>query len=133
MSRIRAANTTPELAVRRLVHSAGYRYRLHVSHLPGKPDLVFPGRRAVIFVHGCFWHLHRHCKEGRVPSSNQDYWLPKLARNVARDRKNALALNGDGWRVMEIWECQIHKDPDLMKRIAAFLDYPFVAKSSNLK
>ncbi len=124
MSRIRSKDTAPEIAVRRLIHAAGYRYRLHVDELPGKPDLVFPARRAVIFVHGCFWHLHPRCTEGRIPSSNRDYWGPKLARNAQRDKSNAKALKKDGWRVMTIWECQIGKDRHLLEKIASFLSSP---------
>jgi len=85
MRAIRSKGTKPEMRVRRLIHTLGYRYRLHRKDLPGKPDLVFPGRRCVIFVHGCFWHQHAGCREGRPPRSNSGYWTPKLSRTVERD------------------------------------------------
>ena len=118
MSLVRSKNTGPELAVRRLVHSLGYRYRLHRRDLPGVPDLVFPARRAVIFVHGCFWHRHANC--GRVPKSRLSYWLPKLNRNRTRDRRHVKALARDGWRTLVIWECEV-RDKKLARRISHFL------------
>jgi DNA mismatch endonuclease (patch repair protein) len=122
MSRIRSRDTKPELWVRRLIHSAGYRYRLHVKDLPGKPDLVFPARNAVIFVHGCFWHSHGACREGRIPDSNQSYWGPKLARNVERDAQHVALLKAHGWRVLTIWECEIAHDYALLRKIKKFLE-----------
>jgi DNA mismatch endonuclease (patch repair protein) len=110
MRRIKSKGTTPEMAVRRLVHGMGYRFRLHRNDLPGRPDLVFPSRRKVIFVHGCFWHGHDdpNCAVGRrQPKSNLDYWLPKLSRNKARDADNSAALTRLGWSVITIWECKI--------------------------
>lgn len=106
MSRIRGNDTRPELAVRRLVHKLGYRFRLRRRDLPGKPDLVFPGRRKVIFVHGCFWHQHEGCRRTNVPKSRLSYWGPKLARNVERDATAAAVLNLLGWKVLVVWECQ---------------------------
>ena len=107
MARVRAANTSPEIVVRRLVHRLGYRFRLHRRDLPGTPDLVLPKHRAVIFVHGCFWHQH-DCRRGRrQPASNQAYWGPKLARNVERDASARSDLQRMGWRVLTIWECKI--------------------------
>src|SRR5262245_26748245 len=85
MARIRSVNTGPEMTVRRMAHGLGYRYRLHHRDLPGKPDLVFVAQKKIIFVHGCFWHQHEHCREGRLPGSNSEYWQPKLTRNVRRD------------------------------------------------
>lgn len=121
MSQVRSKDTAPEMAVRRLVYALGYRYRLHEAELPGTPDLVFPGRRKVIFVHGCFWHSH-DCKRGqRVPSTRQDYWMPKLARNRERDARNGASLEQSGWSVMTIWECQIKDTPALAERINNFL------------
>jgi DNA mismatch endonuclease (patch repair protein) len=109
MRAVRSKDTSPEMRVRKLAHSMGYRYALHSARLPGKPDLVFKKYRSVIFVHGCFWHLHSGCREGRTPNSNQDYWHTKLARNVARDSEHEEALKRAGWRVMVIWECELHK------------------------
>lgn len=107
MRAVKSGDTKPELALRKALHALGYRYRLHVKDLPGKPDLVLPKYRTVIFVHGCFWHGHS-CKRGaRVPKSNIDYWVEKIARNKARDRKNAAALRKLGWRVITLWECQL--------------------------
>ena len=112
MSRIGAKDTKPEMIVRRIVHGMGYRYRLHRKDLPGKPDLVFGPRRAVIFVHGCFWHQHPEpeCKIARIPKSRLEYWRPKLARNVERDLEHLNALEADGWRVMTVWECETAPD-----------------------
>ena len=107
MARVKAANTRPEIVVRRLVHRLGYRFRLHRRDLPGTPDLVLPKYRAVVFVHGCFWHQHSCPRGRRQPASNQMYWDPKLARNVERDASARNALEGMGWRVFTIWECQI--------------------------
>jgi DNA mismatch endonuclease (patch repair protein) len=112
-----------KLAVRRLVHAMGYRYRLHMRRLPGCPDLVFPCRRKVIFVHGCFWHQHR-CKRGnRVPSSGRGYWLPKLRGNRHRDQTHRAALRRLGWDVLVVWECHIQeaRSEQLEARIRAFL------------
>src|SRR5258708_32237927 len=108
MRRIKGKNTKPEMAVRRLVCSLGYRYRLHRKDLPGKPDLVFGTKRKVIFVHGCFWHGHERdgCLDGRWPKSNAAYWHPKLARNKERDAERLTALKKMGWRVLTIWECE---------------------------
>lgn len=106
MALIRASDTKPEMAVRRSVHAAGFRYRLHDKTKPGKPDLVFPALRVVTFVHGCFWHQHT-CPEGRVPSSNSAYWAPKLRRNVERDAAAEAALRAQGWVVLVLWECEL--------------------------
>lgn len=104
MGRIRSQNTKPELAVRRLLHASGLRFRLHVATLPGKPDIVLPKHKAVVFVQGCFWHGH-DCRRGKAPSSNTAFWSQKLTRNVARDKNNIAALEGLGWRVFIVWEC----------------------------
>ena len=120
MARVRAANTRPELAVRQLVHRLGYRFRLHRRDLPGTPDLVLPKYRAVVFVHGCFWHQHDCPRGRRQPASNQAYWTPKLARNVARDATAQRALHQLGWRVLTIWECEVGT-LDLSDRINDFL------------
>lgn len=124
MSKVRSANTQLEMAVRRLVHGMGYRYRLHRKDLPGKPDLVFPGRRKVIFVHGCFWHRHGDpaCRLARLPKSRLDFWLPKLSANEERDAKVLARLGELGWGVMTIWECQVRDTEALKRRICEFLD-----------
>jgi len=95
------------MKLRRLVHGMGFRYRLHVKELPGKPDLVFPSRRAVIFMHGCFWHRHKGCKLARLPKSKLDFWNPKLEENRKRDLRNQRRLRDLGWRVLVVWECQM--------------------------
>lgn len=122
MSRIKGKNTKPELAVRRLVHRMGYRYRLHGRGLPGKPDLVFAGRRKVLFIHGCFWHRHESCRLARLPKSRLDFWLPKLNANVQRDREAELKLTELGWKVFVIWECEVKDEAALARRVKAFLD-----------
>jgi DNA mismatch endonuclease, patch repair protein len=121
MRRIRSKDTSPELRVRRLVHRLGYRFRLHRADLPGKPDLVFPARRKVIFIHGCFWHQHKNCSDGRLPKSNAAYWLPKLTRNKSRDAKHKKALSRLGWSYLVLWECQLSSDEALAKSIRSFL------------
>ncbi len=121
MRSVRSKNTAPELAVRRLLHSLGYRYCLHRSDLPGKPDIVFPRRRKVILVHGCFWHQHINCKEARPPITNAAYWKMKLSRNVERDAKISAALTSGGWDVLVVWECEIKSRSDLERRLLDFL------------
>ncbi len=105
MSGIRGKDTKPELIVRKALFAAGFRFRLHRRGLPGVPDVVLAGRRVVIFVHGCFWHMHAGCKNAKLPSSRQDFWKEKLGRNVERDKENIDALVGLGWRVLVVWEC----------------------------
>jgi DNA mismatch endonuclease (patch repair protein) len=124
MARIRGKDTKPEMAVRRLTHSLGYRYRVHRKDLPGKPDLVFGPRRKVIFVHGCFWHQHTLavCLDGRRPKSNTGYWSPKLDRNVARDAEHVAALDAAGWQVLVIWECETKDLALLEERLVMFLE-----------
>lgn len=109
MRAVKSKDTKPEIAVRKALFALGYRYRLNVKDLPGKPDLVFPKYRAVIFVHGCFWHGH-DCKRGaRTPKTNTAYWTSKIARNKARDKNNAAALRKLGWRVITLWACKLDK------------------------
>ena len=120
MAAVRSKNTQPELLVRRLVHSMGYRYRLHRTDLPGKPDLVFSRKRKVIFVHGCFWHQHG-CKSSHLPKSNTDYWVPKLQRNKTRDVEHINALQSDGWLCLILWECELQDFDLLQRRIRQFL------------
>lgn len=126
MQAIRSKNTKPELAVRRLVHTMGYRFRLHRSDLPGNPDLVFGPRKKAIFVHGCFWHCHTSltCPLVHKPRSNTNYWLPKLQRNQTRDKAATTALKRLGWKTLTIWECQIQPGAEnrLMRRIRTFLE-----------
>ena len=124
MSGIRSKGMKPEMTVRHQLHSMGYRYRLHRRDLPGKPDLVFPVRRKVIFVHGCFWHQHADlaCRIVRQPKSNQEYWLPKLERNVARDAENFVLLRELGWKVLVIWECEVRAGSVFLKKVVEYLD-----------
>lgn len=118
---VRSANTTPELTVRRLVHSLGFRFRLHVKSLPGKPDLVFAGKRKIIMVHGCFWHGHC-CRRGRNrPTSNVAYWSEKLERNRKRDRRVNGQLRRLGWRTLQVWECEVRNRSRIAEKIVGFL------------
>jgi DNA mismatch endonuclease (patch repair protein) len=121
MARVRGKNTRPELIVRKLVFAAGYRYRLHVRSLPGSPDLVFPGRKKVIFVHGCFWHRHDNCNLARMPKSRVEFWSDKLNGNKARDERSYEALRHAGWRVHVVWECELGDLAALEDTIRAFL------------
>src|SRR5438128_1869879 len=121
MARVRSTGTTPERVVRCLVHRMGYRYRLNRRDLPGSPDLTFPRLRSIMFIHGCYWHQH-HCRRGaRQPKSNIEYWLPKLKRNIERDRRSLRALRRAGWRVLVVWECQIRDLAKLRQKLVGFL------------
>ncbi|CAN7176805.1 very short patch repair endonuclease [Rhizobium sp. LjRoot258] len=124
MARIRGKDTKPEMVVRRLVHSLGYRYRLHRPGLPGKPDLVFPSRMAIIFVHGCFWHRHPSCKNAVLPKTRTEFWEAKMRRNVERDTINIAKLEEQGYRVEIIWECETKDLSALTRRIVHFLGDP---------
>lgn len=121
MSAIRAKNTEPEILVRKLLHHDGYRFRLHESDLPGKPDVVLPKYRTAIYVHGCFWHRHKGCNNARIPSSNRKYWLPKLQMNVRRFAKQRAKLNAQGWNVVVVWECETEKSEKLRRGLRAAL------------
>lgn len=122
MSKVHSKDTGPELTVRRLIFRMGYRYRLHVASLPGKPDIAMIGRRKVIDVRGCFWHGHEGCKHGRVPKSRRDFWVAKIARNRQRDTQNISSLQNKGWRVFVVWQCEL-KDLELLKtRLYAFIE-----------
>lgn len=121
MSRVRGKNSRPELRVRRLAHRLGYRYRIHRRDLPGRPDMTFPSRRKVVFVHGCFWHRH-DCPAGRrLPRTRLDFWEPKLERNKERDKVNLRRLEGYGWRVLIVWECELKDESVVEARVRAFL------------
>lgn len=124
MRRIRKHDTKPELVVRRLAHALGLRFRLHRRDLPGTPDIVFPRHRKVVQVHGCFWHQHEGCRLARQPKSRLDYWLPKLARNVTRDRVAAEKLAELGWEALTIWECETKDADAVRRRLATFLFAP---------
>ncbi|MEV1530406.1 DNA mismatch endonuclease Vsr [Pseudomonas aeruginosa] len=121
MSLVKGKNTRPEMLVRRLVHGAGFRYRLHDAKLPGKPDLVFSRKRKVIFVHGCFWHRHEGCALARIPKSNQEFWLAKLEGNKARDEINLRKLHEAGWDTLVVWECELRDLATLTQRLRSFL------------
>ncbi len=121
MRRIRSKNTSPELLVRRLIHKMGFRFRLHRKDLPGRPDIVFPTRRKVIFVHGCFWHQHKSCRAGRPPRSREGYWLPKLQRNQDRDEGAVQALKAMAWKSLIVWECEVDDQIRLSKKLRRFI------------
>jgi DNA mismatch endonuclease (patch repair protein) len=121
MRAVKSFNTTPEMAVRRLVHGMGYRYRLHRKDLPGTPDMAFPRLRKVVFVHGCYWHGHTCSRGARVPVRNRAYWVSKIARNKDRDRLTMRLLKAGGWRSLVIWECQLRDVAKLRKRLQQFL------------
>src|SRR5690348_12799420 len=106
MAKVRSENTQPEIIVRSFLHANGFRYRIHVATLPGKPDIVLPRYDTVIFVHGCFWHGHPRCRKSALPTSNRDFWVRKIGLNVRRDRKQIRALRALGWRVLVIWGCE---------------------------
>lgn len=120
MSQIKSSNTKPEMLVRKYLHAHGFRYRLHVKRLPGKPDIVLPKYKTVIFVHGCFWHGHTDCKYFIVPKTRSEWWLNKIHSNIANDRKALKALKRQGWRVINIWECQL-RSKQLKKSLAKLL------------
>ena len=121
MSKVKSKDTKPEIIVRRLLHGLGYRYRLHRTELPGRPDLVFPSRRKIVFVNGCFWHYHLGCVHSHVPVNNREYWLSKLARNRARDERNLSLLKENGWDVATVWECQMKDMARVTQRLIDFL------------
>lgn len=121
MRAVRSKDTKPEYAVRRLAHALGYRFRLHRKDLPGRPDLVFPRRRAVVLVHGCFWHGHDCAKGENRPATNQAFWNAKLDGNKARDVRDEAALEEAGWRILVVWECEVRDHDLLARRLRAFL------------
>jgi DNA mismatch endonuclease (patch repair protein) len=126
MARVRHRDTKPEIRVRRLVSAMGYRYRLQYKKVPGRPDLAFPGRRKVVFVHGCFWHRHPDpaCQLARLPKSRLEFWVPKLEGNRARDLRKQQEIQALGWSSLTIWECQLRDEEALREIISTFLDSP---------
>ena len=118
MSRIGGKDTHPEKRVRSLLHRLGFRFRIHRRDLPGTPDIVLPGRKTVIFVHGCFWHCHEGCKDAGIPKTNTNFWKEKLNKNVERDKKNSDGLKRMGWNVVEIWECETKDLGNLADKLA---------------
>lgn len=130
MAGIRGRDTAPEMAVRRIAHRMGLRFRLHRKHLPGRPDLVFPKHRLVVFVHGCFWHQHEGCRQATIPKSRVVFWTEKFAMNVARDARQESALKELGWRVLVIWECETKNEAAVERRLAASVKPRWVGKQA---
>ena len=131
MARVRSKNTKPEMLVRRALHRAGLRYRLHDRRLPGSPDLVFPAKRVALFVHGCFWHRHDDpsCKLARLPKSRNEFWTPKLEGNRLRDLRHVAELEAAGWKVLVIWECELRFDERLLALVDEIRSIPSIAPS----
>ncbi len=121
MSNVRSKDTTTELAVRGMIFSLGFRYRLHRVDLPGKPDLVFVSKRKIIFINGCFWHRHKGCKYSTTPKSNKIFWLEKFEKNIRRDKSNRIELRSLGWKILTVWQCELKKRDKLERRIIDFL------------
>lgn len=122
MSKVRSKDTRPELTVRRLIFGMGYRYRLHVASLPGKPDIVMAGRKRIVDVRGCFWHGHEGCRYGGLPKSREDFWEAKIKRNRERDRLNRGTLEKAGWRVLVVWQCELKNLEALKTRLYEFIE-----------
>jgi DNA mismatch endonuclease (patch repair protein) len=131
MRAVRGKNTLPERLIRSMLHRLGYRFRLHRKELPGTPDIVFPARKSVMFVHGCFWHGH-DCRRGNLPSSNLDFWQAKIAKNRERDGRAHKQLRKDGWTVLTIWECETKNEEKLAKRLSRFLERVRRVKHRNM-
>lgn len=121
MSRVKGVNTKPEKAVRSIIHRMGFRFRLHRRDLPGKPDIVLPRHRKVVFVHGCFWHGHKACRRSSRPETNKEFWDEKLSRNIERDRRKIRELKKMGWDVLLIWQCELKKAGLVESKLARFL------------
>ncbi|PNE59107.1 very short patch repair endonuclease [Paraburkholderia fungorum] len=130
MSLVRSRDTKPEMRVRKALHAAGLRYRLHDRRLPGAPDLVFPSRRIALFVHGCFWHRHPGCSASRLPKSRLEFWEPKLNGNVARDARKQAELQALGWTILIVWECETHNSEVLAALAAHISKSPRVSKNT---
>lgn len=122
MRRVKGKDTSPEIAVRSMLHRMGYRFRLHRQDLPGKPDIVFPTRKKVVFINGCFWHGHDCVRGARVPKTNRKYWIEKIRRNMERDKKSSADLRIIGWKCLVVWECQIKRTAAIEKTLARFLN-----------
>ena len=122
MARVRSTNTTCELTVRKILYSMGYRYRIYVTDLPGKPDIVFKSKRKVIFVNGCFWHQHPNCRRSSIPKTNREYWSKKLTNNAIRDCENYKKLNSLGWEYFVVWECETKDLNQLSNRLLRYLE-----------
>lgn len=121
MSRVRSANTGPEIQVRKILHRLGYRFRLHRRDLPGTPDIVLPAHDSVILVHGCFWHRHDGCGDASTPNTRVDFWKKKFAENITRDGKKVAALRALGWNVLTIWECELRDEVALARKLTRLL------------
>ena len=121
MSHIKGSDTAVEITVRSLLHRLGYRFRLHVSGLPGKPDIVLPRFQRVVFVHGCFWHGHSRCSRATLPKSNAEFWKRKIEGNIARDKRNARRIRAMGWKILVVWQCQTKNEAVLTARLQGFL------------
>ena len=124
MARVKGRNTKPEKVVRSLLHGMGYRFRLHRKELPGKPDVVLPKYRKVVFVHGCFWHGHYGCRRAARPSSNTEFWNTKIDGNMERDRRSVISLESLGWRALTVWECELRDKESLKETLKGFLASP---------
>ena len=121
MSKIRSKDTRPERVLRSALHRLGFRFRIHRKDLPGKPDIVLPKYLTVIFIHGCYWHYHKDCREGRIPSTNSAFWKDKLEKNVAKDERHRAALAALGWRVLVVWECEMNTRAKFTKKIESLI------------
>jgi DNA mismatch endonuclease (patch repair protein) len=133
MSRIRSRDTAPEIFVRSVLHRLGFRFRKNVKTLPGKPDIVLPKYKFVIFIHGCFWHQHPGCSRSTIPKSNTSYWIPKLAKNTKRDVEHILAMEKLGWKVLVVWECEVKKRDALFRQLHdLFTLSEFASENTNI-
>jgi len=128
MSRIRRSDPKPELIVRKLLHAIGYRFRIQMKGVPGRPDIAFPRRRKIVQVHGCFWHAHQDCAAFRIPTTRQEFWQAKFSRNRERDAKVEAAARAQGWQVLVIWECELKNPEVLERRLCDFLGPFRIAK-----
>jgi DNA mismatch endonuclease, patch repair protein len=122
MSRVKGVDTAPELLIRSLLHRMGYRFRLHVFDLPGKPDIVLPRHRKVIFVNGCFWHGHKRCRRSALPETNRDFWEQKISKTAKRDQRNIRQLRKAGWKVLTIWQCKMTDIEKVDHKILQFMN-----------